>query len=134
MNFSLGHPVNELIRNFVENFFCQHFLVPGVSANELPEFDKLDDVASGNATSGSEKLLVRIELFHGREVLVADADDDYRHGKRRGVDDGVFRGFEIGDDAVGKNEEDEVLAAVLIGACEPRNVLDDRRKVRRAVE
>ena len=133
-DFSLGHPLDELIWDFIENFFGQHFLIPGVPANKLPELDKLNDVASGNVTSGSEKLLVRIELLHGREVLVADPDDDDRHGERWGSNDGVLGGLEIGDDAVGQNEKDEVLAAVLIGVCEPCDVFNDRRKICWTVE
>lgn len=77
---------------------------------EVLERDKLDDVAEdGLPLWRAQDPIVPVQDLHVREVGVSHADDDDGHGQVGGVHDGLARVCHVGDDAVGQDQQDEVL-------------------------
>lgn len=77
---------------------------------EVLEGDELDDVAQDRLALGRpQDPVVAVQDLHVGEVGVAHADDDDGHGEVGGVHDGLPRVGHVGDDAVGQDEQDEVL-------------------------
>lgn len=77
---------------------------------EFPEWDKLDNV-SGNSLPhcGPENTIISIQKFHGLKVCGAHPHDDDGHRQQRGPNDGVPGLVEVGDLAIGQDEQDKVL-------------------------
>ena len=59
-----GHPIDKLMRNFEENFFGQHFLVPRIATDEFSQLDELNNVSRGNVGTAAQQLFVRIQFLH----------------------------------------------------------------------
>lgn len=84
----------------------------GPLVRKVPEGHELDDVPGGEAAVGGEPPAVPVQLVHGREVVRAHAYDDDGEGQDGGGDDGRLRLLEVGDDAVGDDEEDKVVPPI----------------------
>ena len=105
------HELEELPRHLSQSLLGK---LDGVGL-EFAEGHELDDVSLHVLLGGLrvQGLVIRVQLMHAREVLVAHADDDYREGEAGAPDYLVDGLLHVIDDAVGEQEEDEVLLAHL---------------------
>lgn len=77
---------------------------------EVAEGDELDDVPEDGLSFGRpQDPVVAVQHLHVAEVGVPDPDDDDGHGEVGGLDDGLPGVGHVGDDAVGQDQQDEVL-------------------------
>lgn len=77
---------------------------------EVAKGDELDDVPEDGLSFGrSQDSIVSVQHLHVAEVGVPDPDDDDGHREVGGLDDGLPRVGHVGDDAVGQDQQDEVL-------------------------
>ncbi|TNN40619.1 hypothetical protein EYF80_049209 [Liparis tanakae] len=79
-------------------------------SNRVIGGDELDDVSGdGLADRRPQHAVVSVQKLHGLEVRRPDPHDDDRQRQARRPDDGVPGLIEVGDLAVGEDEEDRVL-------------------------
>merc|ERR1711884_449254 len=110
--------------------FGEKLLIPHSSGiYKLPKLHKLDYVSRGNSAATPQHGLVRVQIFHCREVLVSDADDNDAHGEIRGIDDGIFCIINVRYDTVCNYKQDKILPAILVCICEFSHMIDDRREI-----
>lgn len=77
---------------------------------EVSEGHELNDVSKDRLSLGRpQDPVVAIQHLHVAEVGIAHAHDDDRHGEVGGVDDGLPGVSHVCDDAVGQDQQDEVL-------------------------
>ena len=101
LDSSYGHPVDQLLWDLCQDTFGKQLLVPSSSGiYKLPELHKLDNVSGGHSSTTPQHGPIRVQIFHGRKVLIPDANDDDAHGEIRGVDDGIFCLVDVRYDAV----------------------------------
>jgi len=91
-----------------------------------PHLHELDNVPLGYVAPSPEQLVVAVQGVHGREVLTTHPHNHDGQGQHGGGYDSLFGGFEVFDEAVGDDEEDEVGVLVIeVGPGEPGGVVDD---------
>lgn len=77
---------------------------------EVPEGHELDNVSKDRLSFGRpQNPIIAIQHLHVTEVSIAHAHDDDRHGEVGGVDYGLPGVGHVCDDAVGQDQQDEVL-------------------------
>merc|ERR1712004_728836 len=130
------HEPNNLVWKLSKHLASQKPFVPApIAAHEPVEFDELHNVSHCCAPSLLQQCVVRVKLVHGLEVLVANPDDDDRHGKVRRRDYGRLGGLHVANDAVGDDEEHLVVDRVVLeGSGKLGHMVDYRGKIGRAVQ
>lgn len=77
---------------------------------EVPEGHELNNVSQDRLSFGRpQNSVVAVQHLHVAEVSVAHPHNDDRHGEVGGVDDGLPGVGHVCDDAVGQDQQDEVL-------------------------
>lgn len=77
---------------------------------EVPERHELDNVSKDRLSLGRpQNPIIAIQHLHVTEVSIAHSHNDDRHGEVGGMDDGLPGVGHVCDDAVGQDQQDEVL-------------------------
>ena len=135
VNVMLAHPVEQLRGYLHERLLSKHVRV----VLEIVVGHELNDIGGHVLTERLrvECLLIAVELLHGAEIGIADANDDDGEGKLRSFDDLVNRLVHVIDDTVGDDDQDVELLSGLALQVRHDMVVDlseDFAEVSRSVE
>lgn len=81
----------------------------GSTSSRLVVHHELGDVTSCIVSAGRQNLAVTVQVLHLGEVGTADADDNDRHWRVGGGNDGGLGGVHVVDGTISQDEQDGVL-------------------------